>query len=68
MQGNMDKTVLTEKECASRLGISFWTLRNLRIYGHAPHIRLGTRIYYVFDAIKEWLGQQALGTETIRIG
>ena len=61
------KVVLTEKECAERLGISFWTLRKLRVYGHAPHIRLGSRIYYVLDAIKEWLEHTAQGMEVIRV-
>ena len=60
------KVVLTEKECAERLGLSFWTLRQMRIYGHAPHIRLGTRIYYIFDTIVEWLSQQAVESKVIR--
>lgn len=60
------KVVLTEKECAKRLGLSFWTLRQMRIYGDAPHIRLGNRIYYVFDTVVEWLSQQASESKTIR--
>lgn len=67
MQENtQDKAVLNEKECAKRLGISVWTLRKMRIYGNAPHIRLGQRIYYVYDAVMRWLEQQAVGTEMIR--
>ena len=61
-----EKVVLTERECAERLGISFWTLRQMRLQENAPHIRLGSRIYYVFDTIVEWLSQQALGGKTIR--
>lgn len=66
MSDNEDKVMLTEKECAKRLGVSFWTLRQMRIYGNAPHIRLGQRIYYVFDAIVKWLEQRAVDTEIIR--
>ena len=64
----IDKVVLTEKECAARLGIPYWTLRQMRIHGDAPHIYLGYRIYYVYDAIVEWLKQKAQGMEVIRIG
>lgn len=61
-----DKVVLTERECAERLGLSFWTLRKMRINGNAPHIKLGQRIYYVYDAVVDWLAQQAVGMEVIR--
>ncbi|MBQ9633809.1 MAG: helix-turn-helix domain-containing protein [Schwartzia sp.] len=63
-----DKVVLTEKECAERLGLSFWTLRKLRIDGNAPHIKLGSRIYYVYDAIVKWLAQEAERMDPIRTG
>ena len=60
------KVVLTEKECAARLGIPYWTLRQMRIHGNAPHIYLGYRIYYVYDAIVEWLSQQAVKKRMIQ--
>lgn len=63
-----DKVVLTEKECAERLGMSFWTLRQMRIHGNAPHIRLGQRIYYVYDAIVKWLEEEAAKLDPIRTG
>ena len=66
MSDNEDKVMLTEKECAKRLGVSFWTLRQMRIYGNAPHIRLGQRIYYVYGAIVKWLEERAVGMEAIR--
>ena len=56
-----DKVVLTERECAARLGISYWTLRQMRLQEKAPHIRLGSRIYYVFETIVEWLSLQTVG-------
>lgn len=65
-EGVNEKVVLTERECAARLGISFWTLRQLRIQENAPHIKLGSRIYYVFDAIVAWLSQQAVRQNAIR--
>lgn len=61
-----EKVVLTERECAERLGISFWTLRQMRLQENAPHIRLGSRIYYVFEAIVAWLSQRAVRGNTIR--
>ena len=66
MSDSESKVMLTEKECAKRLGVSFWTLRQMRIYGNAPHIRLGQRIYYVYDAIVKWLEERAVGMEAIR--
>ncbi len=67
MQESVDvKVVLTERECAARLGISFWTLRQLRIQENAPHILLGHRIYYVYDTVVAWLAQQAVKTKVIR--
>ena len=60
------KIVLTERECAERLGMSFWTLRQMRIHGKAPHIKLGQRVYYVYDAIVKWLEQEALRLEPIK--
>ena len=67
MQDSMeDKVILTEKECAKRLGMSFWTLRSLRINGKAPHVLLGSRIYYVYSTIVAWLEQQSQQTAQIR--
>ena len=66
LENEADKVMLTEKECAKRLGLSFWTLRQMRIYGNAPHIRLGQRIYYVYDSVVAWLSQQAVSGKWIR--
>lgn len=60
-EGINEKVVLTERECAERLGISYWTLRQMRLQEKAPHIRLGSRIYYVFETIVEWLSLQTVG-------
>ena len=60
------KVVLTERECAKRLGISFWTLRTLRIREKPPHILLGSRIYYVYDTLVDWLSQRSLEETSIR--
>lgn len=61
-----DKIIFTEKECAKRLGVSFWTLRSLRINGNAPHVLLGSRIYYVYRTIVAWLEQQSEQATQIR--
>ena len=61
-----EKVVLTERECAERLGISFWTLRQMRLQENAPHILLGHRIYYVYDTVVAWLSQQAVRGNAIR--
>ena len=65
-EGINEKVVLTERECAERLGISYWTLRQMRLQEKAPHILLGHRIYYVYDTVVAWLAQQAVKTKVIR--
>jgi hypothetical protein len=38
-----------------------WTWTNA---GIIPHVRLGTRVLYPVDRLREWLAQQASGGES----
>ena len=38
------RRLLSQKEAAAYLGISYWTLRELNFRGDIPYIRIGKRI------------------------
>lgn len=50
--------ILTEKEVARHLGISWWTVRRWRVKEGLPCILVGNRIFYRLSTVIEWLGQQ----------
>lgn len=50
--------VLTEKQLSQTLGISYWTIRKLRLTNELPHLKLGSRIFYQHETIAKWLKQQ----------
>ncbi len=50
--------VMTEKEVAKHLGVSWWTVRRWRVKEGLPYILVGNRIFYRLSTVIEWLGQQ----------
>lgn len=53
--------LMTEKEVAERLGVSWWTVRGWRVKGNLPFIRLkppSRRIFYRMETVLEWLHQR----------
>lgn len=50
-----EKIVLTERELAEKLGLSYWTVRSMRLQGNMPNIRFGGRILYSWEAVHDWL-------------
>ena len=47
--------ILTEKELATFLHLSPWTVRKWRLSGGLPHIQVGRRIFYRVEAVKAWM-------------
>ena len=55
---------LTEKEVASRLGISAAALRKWRLSQYGPvFLRLGSRVVYPADKLAQWLASRPKGGE-----
>lgn len=52
------KKLLTEKELATELGISFWTVRNWRLKLGLPHFRTAGRIFYRWEPVMKWMEDQ----------
>ncbi len=53
---NPIKLVLTEKELAQYLGVSYWTVRGWRLREQDPLPTLGTgRILYRLQTVEEWM-------------
>jgi excisionase family DNA binding protein len=56
---SVPRLAVGRREAASMLSISerlLWTWTNA---GIIPHVRLGTRVLYPVDRLREWLAQQA---------
>lgn len=50
------KLVMTEKELAQYLGVSYWTVRGWRLQERDPLPTLGTgRILYRLQTVEEWM-------------
>lgn len=54
----MTHKVLTEKEIATELGLSAWTVRRMRLQEKMPHIKVGHRILYRLSTVLEWLAER----------
>ncbi|MBB5336134.1 DNA-binding protein [Pectinatus brassicae] len=52
------KIVLNEKELAENLGVSYWTVRLWRLKLGLPHFRTEGRIFYRWESIMKWMGEQ----------
>ena len=50
--------ILSEKELAAQLGMSYWTIRDLRLRQSLPHFRCGKKVLYRLTTILEWIEQQ----------
>lgn len=55
------RLTVNRKEAAAMLGISerlLWTWTNA---GHVPHVRIGARVLYPIEALRQWLDEQTSG-------
>lgn len=50
--------ILTEKELAKKLGVSYWTIRNWRLQLGLPHFRTTRRIFYNWESVIQWMSEQ----------
>lgn len=50
--------ILSEKEIATELGLSPWTVRTLRIQKGMPHFRTAGRIFYRLETVLRWFDAQ----------
>ena len=61
----MDNTIdrcLSELEVAETLGLSYWSVRQLRLQQGLPHFKCGRRIFYRLQTVQTWLEHQEQGT------
>lgn len=52
---------MNEREAAAFLGISPRNLWSRRMRGEVPHQRIGRRVIYLPDQLREWQRQQSEG-------
>ena len=60
-QARPERLTVNRREAAAMLGISerlLWTWTNA---GHVPHVRIGARVLYPVEALRQWLDQQTNG-------
>ena len=50
-----DLQLFDERELASNIGLSYWTVRDMRIKYGLPYVKLGSRFYYDFKDVKKWI-------------
>ena len=55
---------LSELEVAENLGLSYWSVRQLRLQQGLPHFKCGRRIFYRLETVERWLEQQEQGIVT----
>ncbi len=48
-------TILTEKDLAKKLGVSYWTVRSWRLQLGLPHFRTAGRIFYRWESVMRWM-------------
>ena len=62
------KEILNITELATRLKISRWTLYSWSTTKFIPHIKLGGRLLFEWEAVEAWLGKNAvIGRSTHRL-
>ena len=49
---------LSEQEVAEYLGLSYWSVRQMRLQQGLPHFKCGRRIFYRQESVQRWLDQQ----------
>ena len=62
---NTTNRCLSEQEVAETLGLSYWSVRQMRLQQGLPHFKCGRRVFYRLHTVQNWLEQQELGTVTI---
>ena len=55
MYGGNKMKILTEKELATHLHLSPWTIRKWRLQGGLPHLQVGRRVFYRLQAVEDWM-------------
>ena len=55
------RLALSPREAAAALGVSARLLWSETKRGNMPHIRIGTRVLYPVETLKDWLAAQAKG-------
>lgn len=54
----MPTKIYSEHELAIALGLSYWTVRELRLQNAMPHFRTAHRIFYRLETVLKWLDEQ----------
>ncbi len=60
--GRNERLTINRREAAEMLGISerlLWTLTNA---GEVPHLRLGSRVLYPVEALRQWIEERTSGS------
>lgn len=60
--------VLSEKELATELGLSPWTVRTLRLQSGLPHFRTAGRVFYRLSSVLTWMDTQEAGNKGVKQG
>ena len=50
--------IFTEHELADYLQISPWTVRDWRLKGGLPHLRVSRKVFYRLEAVMDWMKKQ----------
>lgn len=59
--------ILTEREIAERLGVSYWTVRSWRLQLDIPYFRTAGRIFYRLSSVEKWMDRQEEKTVSNKI-
>lgn len=54
----MDARMISEKELALILGLSYWRVRNMRMQEGLPFLQSGKRIFYRLDKVRSWIDKK----------
>jgi len=54
----LSNRVLSERELAKNLGLSYWTVRGFRLNKNMPYIATAGRIFYRWDTVQSWFDLQ----------
>lgn len=63
---SMERLGLRPREAAEMLGISPRLLWSLTAQNRVPHARIGRRVVYSVDALREWLAAESTSTGSRR--
>ena len=54
-KGENHKRLISQKEAADYLGISYWTLRDLVFQGELAHIKIGRRVLLDLEDLEDYI-------------